>query len=151
MSTRGVISISSSVPQMTNIINFKCIYLLKASFVNVYIYISIQFTTKLMGMNWKPLREREATLHSSQMKPGIIFSEKKMSVCIFRQRQKGVQIRAGITHGWGMLKLVFVCGRHRLKQHQFTTDIKHWWQMVAYHWTGQVPSLEHWYECPFYL
>lgn len=42
------------------------------------------------------------------MKPGIIFTEKKTFVCIFRQRQKGVQIRAGITHGWGMLKPVCV-------------------------------------------
>lgn len=42
------------------------------------------------------------------MKPGIIFTEEKMSVCIFRQKQKGVQTRAGITHGWGMLKPVCV-------------------------------------------
>lgn len=96
----------------------------------------------------KLLRESVATTDPSWMKPGIILSEKNCQFAFSDRGRRGVRIRAGITHGWGMLKPVCVWPAHSLNQHQFTTETKHWWQMVAYHWTGQEPSLAHWHESP---
>jgi len=92
----------------------------------------------------KPLREEKPHYTSLIMNEtgSHFFFRDKTSVCIFRQRQKGVQIRAAITHGWGMLKPACVRpaqAKAASVHHRHKTLVAD--GSILYHWTGKVA---HW-------